>query len=79
MKKQTKILSCVKFIIINISHCLPQEIARGKDAGNDDAITLDVHSINKLQKDFNLEPTNESPKYNYTSDTEGNYGIISNF
>jgi len=50
-----------------------QEIARGKGGGNDDAITLDVHAINKLQKEFNLEPTNESPKYIYTSDAEGNY------
>ncbi|KAL9974137.1 hypothetical protein ACROYT_G011141 [Oculina patagonica] len=50
-----------------------QEIARGKGSGNDDAITLDVHAINKLQKDFNLAPTDESPKYNYKSDSEGNY------
>lgn len=51
-----------------------QEIARGKGSGNDDAITLDVHAINKLQKELNLDPTDESPKYRYTSDAEGNYG-----
>ena len=51
-----------------------QEIARGKGSGNDDAITLDVHAINKLQKELNLDPTDESPKYKYTSDAEGNYG-----
>ncbi|XP_073233426.1 alanine--tRNA ligase, cytoplasmic-like [Porites lutea] len=50
-----------------------QEIARGKGSGNDDSITLDVHAINKLQKEFNLYPTDESPKYKYTSDAEGNY------
>ncbi|PFX26004.1 Alanine--tRNA ligase, cytoplasmic [Stylophora pistillata] len=50
-----------------------QEIARGKGSGSDDAITLDVHAINKLQKDLNLEPTNEKSKYIYTSDKEGNY------
>ncbi|CAH3042742.1 unnamed protein product [Pocillopora meandrina] len=50
-----------------------QEIARGKGSGNDDAITLDVHAINKLQKDLNLKPTNEKSKYSYTSDKEGNY------
>lgn len=53
-----------------------KEIARGKGSGNDDAITLDVHAINKLQKDLNLEPTNEKSKYSYTSDKEGNYGKI---
>lgn len=52
-----------------------QEIARGKGSGTDDAITLDVHAINKLQKDFNLAPTDESPKYVYKSDSEGNYGM----
>ena len=51
-----------------------QEIARGKGSGSDDAITLDVHAINKLQKEFNLAPTDESPKYIYKSDSEGNYG-----
>ncbi|KAJ7374691.1 Alanine--tRNA ligase, cytoplasmic [Desmophyllum pertusum] len=50
-----------------------QEIARGKGSGSDDAITLDVHAINKLQKDFNLAPTDESAKYNYKSDLDGNY------
>lgn len=58
-------------------HCfgdISQEIARGKGSGNDDTITLDVHAINKLKKEFNLEPTDESPKYKYTSDEEGNYG-----
>ncbi|XP_058946553.2 alanine--tRNA ligase, cytoplasmic-like [Pocillopora verrucosa] len=50
-----------------------QEIARGKGSGNDDAITLDVHAINKLQKDLNLKPTNEKSKYSYISDKEGNY------
>lgn len=50
-----------------------QEIARGKGSENNDAITLDVHAINKLQKEFNLDPTDEGPKYKYTSDAEGNY------
>lgn len=57
-----------------IDSTFAQEIARGKGSDSDDAITLDVHAINKLQKDFNLAATDESPKYIYTSDSEGNYG-----
>ncbi|XP_067053793.1 alanine--tRNA ligase, cytoplasmic-like [Acropora muricata] len=50
-----------------------QEIARGKGSGNDEGITLDVHAINKLQKEFNLAPTDDKVKYKYTSDEDGNY------
>ncbi|KAK2548129.1 Alanine--tRNA ligase, partial [Acropora cervicornis] len=50
-----------------------QEIARGKGSGSDEGITLDVHAINKLQKEFNLAPTDDSVKYKYTSDEDGNY------
>ena len=53
-----------------------QEIARGKGSGNDEGITLDVHAINKLQKEFNLAPTDDKVKYKYTSDEDGNYGKI---
>ena len=59
---------------VNSIYYYTQEIARGKGSENNDAITLDVHAINKLQKEFNLDPTDEGPKYKYTSDAEGNYG-----
>lgn len=37
-----------------------------------DGINLDVHAIADLQK-RNLPPTDDKPKYNYTSDSQGNY------
>lgn len=50
-----------------------QEIARGKGSGNENDITLDVHAIDKLQKEFNLKCTDGSAKYKYTSDEDGSY------
>ena len=55
-----------------VLNCL-QEIARGKGSGGDDAIALDVHAIDKLQKELNVAPTDEKPKYNYTSNSDGDY------
>ena len=34
---------------------------------------MDVHAIDELQKK-GIPPTNDKPKYKYTSDEEGNYG-----
>ncbi|EDO36689.1 predicted protein [Nematostella vectensis] len=50
-----------------------QEIARGKDSASDDAITLDVHLLDKLQNVMNLPPTIDLPKYSYSSDALGSY------
>ena len=50
-----------------------QEIARGTGGGVDDAINLDIHAIDELQKK-GIPPTNDKPKYKYTSDEQGNYG-----
>lgn len=38
----------------------------------DDQIALEVHSINELQNK-GVPPTDDSAKYSYTADTEGNY------
>ena len=37
-----------------------------------DTVNLDIHAIADLQK-RGFPPTNDKPKYNYTSDKEGNY------
>lgn len=43
--------------------------------GVDDQINLDVHSINELQsKGFPV--TDDSPKYKYEADNEGNYSKL---
>ena len=38
----------------------------------DDQIALEVHSINELQNK-GVAPTDDSLKYQYTADVEGNY------
>ncbi len=38
----------------------------------DDRLNLDVHAINELQKK-GFPPTNDSFKYQYTSDDKGDY------
>ena len=48
-----------------------QEIARGGGGGIADAVNLDVHAIAELQT--TVPPTNDKPKYCYTSDDQGNY------
>lgn len=59
------------YIFSNVHFCL-QEIARGMGGGVDETINLDVHSIDELQKK-GTPPTNDKPKYNYSSDEHGNY------
>ena len=54
-----------------------QEIARGVGGGVDDSINLDVHSIDELQKK-GVPPTNDKPKYNYSSDEDGKYSELNN-
>ena len=61
-------------VIIMFCNDFSQEIARGKGSGNENDITLDVHAIDKLQKEFNLKCTDDSAKYKYTSDEDGSYG-----
>ena len=36
-------------------------------------MNLDIHAIDELQKK-GIPPTNDKPKYRYTSDEQGNYG-----
>jgi alanyl-tRNA synthetase len=40
----------------------------------DDQIALDVHSISDLQNK-GVPPTDDAPKYKYTADEKGNYGM----
>lgn len=49
-----------------------QEIARGAGGGIADVVNLDIHAIAELQKK-GFPPSNDKPKYNYTSDEQGNY------
>ncbi|XP_021371285.1 alanine--tRNA ligase, cytoplasmic-like isoform X2 [Mizuhopecten yessoensis] len=49
-----------------------QLMSQGSGCTVDDQINLDVHAISDLQKK-GLSPTDDSPKYNYTADEEGNY------
>ena len=39
-----------------------------------DGISLDVHAISKLQQQ-KLPPTDDSPKYNYSVNKKGDYGM----
>lgn len=41
----------------------------------DDSINLDVHAISDL-KTRGLPPTNDQPKYSYTSDDTGSYSKL---
>ncbi|CAH1270834.1 AARS [Branchiostoma lanceolatum] len=47
--------------------------SQGKGAGVDDSVNLDVHAINELQEKGS-PPTDDSPKYQYSHDDNGNYG-----
>ncbi|XP_035678834.1 alanine--tRNA ligase, cytoplasmic-like [Branchiostoma floridae] len=46
--------------------------SQGKGAGVDDSVNLDVHAINELQEKGS-PPTDDSPKYQYSHDDNGNY------
>ena len=46
-----------------------QLASQGKTAGQEDTLTLDVHSINEL-KEKGFAPTNDGPKYKYVSETQ---------
>ena len=61
-----------EYLLIAMS-CLSLQLAsQGTGGGVDDRINLDVHSISDLQK-RGFPPTDDSFKYNYTSDEQGNY------
>lgn len=51
-------------------------MSQGGGKAIDDLIMLDVHSIAEL-KDKAVPTTDDSPKYNYTSDSSGVYGQLS--
>ncbi|XP_066289345.1 alanine--tRNA ligase, cytoplasmic-like isoform X3 [Branchiostoma lanceolatum] len=46
--------------------------SQGKGAGVDDSVNLDVHAINELQEKGS-PPTDDSAKYQYSHDDNGNY------
>ncbi|XP_075998291.1 alanine--tRNA ligase, cytoplasmic [Genypterus blacodes] len=48
--------------------------SQGKGAGDVDHIMLDIYAIEEL-RNKNVEATDDSPKYRYTSDENGNYGF----
>lgn len=49
--------------------------SQAKGTGDDDHIMLDIYAIDELHaKGF--EVTNDSSKYNYKSDDDGNYGKL---
>ncbi|CAN2389279.1 Catalyzes the attachment of alanine to tRNA(Ala) in a two-step reaction alanine is first activated by ATP to form Ala- AMP and then transferred to the acceptor end of tRNA(Ala). Also edits incorrectly charged tRNA(Ala) via its editing domain [Pristimantis euphronides] len=46
--------------------------SQGKGAGDEDLLMLDIYAIEELRS-RGLEPTDDSPKYNYTSSSDGVY------
>uniref|UniRef100_A0A8C9RQE9 Alanine--tRNA ligase n=1 Tax=Scleropages formosus TaxID=113540 RepID=A0A8C9RQE9_SCLFO len=46
--------------------------SQGKGSGDEDRIMLDIYAIEKL-RDMGLPATDDSPKYRYTSDSDGKY------
>nr|XP_012312670.1 alanine--tRNA ligase, cytoplasmic-like [Aotus nancymaae] len=54
---------------------LAQLKSQGKGAGGEDLIMLDIYAIEELRAQ-GLEVTDDSPKYNYHSDSSGNYGML---
>ncbi|XP_023683025.1 alanine--tRNA ligase, cytoplasmic [Paramormyrops kingsleyae] len=48
--------------------------SQGKGSGDEDHIMLDIYAIEELRNKA-LQATDDSPKYNYTSDDNGNYGF----
>uniref|UniRef100_A0A8I3RTW3 Alanine--tRNA ligase n=2 Tax=Canis lupus familiaris TaxID=9615 RepID=A0A8I3RTW3_CANLF len=51
---------------------LAQLKSQGKGAGGEDLIMLDIYAIEEL-REKGLEATEDSPKYNYHSDSSGSY------
>ena len=52
-----------------------QEIAKGGGGGVTSVVNLDIHAIAEL-KEKAIPFTDDSPKYCYTSDHEGNYSKL---
>ncbi|KAG8562405.1 hypothetical protein GDO81_015665 [Engystomops pustulosus] len=46
--------------------------SQGKGSGDEDLLMLDIYAIEELRS-RGLEPTDDSPKYNYSSNSEGIY------
>lgn len=49
--------------------------SQGKGAGGEDHIMLDIYAIEEL-REKSLKATDDSPKYNYHSDSSGSYGML---
>ena len=49
-----------------------EQKSQGKGAGGEDLIMLDIYAIEEL-REKGLEATEDSPKYNYHSDSSGSY------
>jgi len=56
----------------NAAKLQAQEMSRGGGGTSDDHTDIDVHAISELQK-MGIAPSDDSHKYNYTSDAGGNY------
>ncbi|XP_052816323.1 alanine--tRNA ligase, cytoplasmic-like isoform X1 [Mya arenaria] len=52
-----------------------QEMSQGPGGVRNDQINLNVHAINDLQTQ-GIAPTDDSPKYNYSVDDNGNYNFV---
>ena len=51
----------------------PQLASQGGGGTATQLVSLDVHALNDLQSK-DIPPTDDSPKYKYTADENGNYG-----
>nr|XP_025043138.1 alanine--tRNA ligase, cytoplasmic [Pelodiscus sinensis] len=61
------------FPVPNASTCCHSQLkSQGKGAGEEDRLMLDIYAIDELRT-RGLEVTDDSPKYNYTSDPSGTY------
>lgn len=49
--------------------------SQGKGAGGEDLIMLDIYAIEELRAK-GLEATDDSPKYNYHTDSSDSYGML---
>lgn len=63
------LFSCAAFICSQIK-------SQGKGSGDEDLIMLDIYAIEELRS-RGLEATDDTLKYNYTSDSCGTYGRFS--
>lgn len=64
-----------EWVFLSFGSCHWQLKSQGKGAGGEDLLMLDIYAIEELRA-RGLEVTDDSPKYGYTSDPSGTYGMI---